>query len=63
MDQQWLSDKETGGRYSNSRKWTWDQVKRDPKFPRPVKFSNGCTRFSVQKLDEYDAAKLEEMTK
>ncbi len=63
MDQQWLSDKETGGRYSNSRKWTWDQVKRDPKFPRPVKFSNGCTRFSVQALNEYDAAKLAETTK
>ena len=63
MDQLWVSDKETGGRYGNSRKWTWDQVKRDPKFPRPVKFSNGCTRFSVQALNEYDAAKLAETTK
>jgi len=58
MTRTWLTDKEMALRYSCSRKWIWDQAKRDPAFPRPVKFSNGTTRFSAKKADAYDAKKL-----
>ena len=58
MAQIWLTDKQLALRYSCSRKWIWDQVKRDPAFPRPVKFSSGATRFNAEKADEYDAEKL-----
>ena len=57
--QTWLSDKEMAKRYSCSRKWVWDQAKRDPQFPRPVKLSNGTTRFSAEQAAEYDAKKIE----
>lgn len=42
------------------RKWIWDQAKRDPDFPKPVRFSNGTMRFSAEKAAEYDAKKLVE---
>ena len=58
MTQIWLSDKQMALRYSCSHKWIWDQVKRDPAFPRHVKFSNGTTRFNAEKAAEYDAQKL-----
>ena len=57
--QTWLSDKEMAKRYSCSRKWVWDQAKRDPEFPRPVKLSNGTTRFSAEQAAEYDVKKIE----
>ena len=60
MTPTWLTDKEMAPRYSCSRKWIWDQSKRDPDFPKPVKFSNGTTRFSAEKAAEYDAKKIVE---
>jgi predicted DNA-binding transcriptional regulator AlpA len=58
MTQIWLSDKQMGERYNCSRKWVWDMCKRDPDFPRPVKFSNGTTRFNAEKAAAYDAKKM-----
>jgi len=58
MTPTWLTDKQMALRYSCSRKWIWTQVKRDEDFPRPVKFSNGATRFNAAQADAYDAKKL-----
>ncbi|MDA7551577.1 hypothetical protein N8760_07165 [Rhodobacteraceae bacterium] len=57
-DKKWLTDRELASRYGVSRTWIWNQARREPKFPKPVKFSNGTTRFSVEKADQYDAEKL-----
>ena len=62
MTAKWLSDKEMGLRYNCSRKWVWTQCKRDPDFPQPVKFSHGCTRWSAEAADKYDAKKLANAT-
>ena len=46
----WLTDQQMALRYSCSRKWVWDQAKRDPAFPRHVNFSNGATRFNTARV-------------
>jgi predicted DNA-binding transcriptional regulator AlpA len=58
MTPTWLTDKQMALRYSCSRKWIWDQAKRDPDFPRPIKFTHGCTRWSAEAAAEYDAKKM-----
>ena len=51
----WLTDKQVGLRYNTSPKWVWYHQKRDPRFPRGVKFSNGMTRWLASALEAYDA--------
>ena len=60
MIETWLTDKQMALRYSCSRVWIWNQARKDPSFPQPIRFTNGMTRFSAAKADEYDAKKLNE---
>jgi len=57
MPEVWLTAKSVGLRYDVNEKWVWRQQKRDPKFPQGVRFSNGTTRWSAKRLDEYDHLK------
>ena len=57
MPEVWLTAKSVGLRYDVNEKWVWRQQKRDPKFPQGVRFSNGTTRWSAKRLDEYDHQK------
>ena len=57
MKQKWLSDKQMAAHYNVSRTWVWEMAKRDDDFPKPIKFTNGCTRFSRESVEAYDAKK------
>ena len=58
MSQIWLTDKQLAERYGCSRTWVWQMAKTDDAFPKPVKFTAGCSRFSAAEADRYDAGKL-----
>ncbi|PZX27517.1 AlpA family phage regulatory protein [Rhodobacter capsulatus] len=52
-----LSDKQTGERYSVSRVTVWRWRKADPTFPAPVQLSPGCVRWRLSDLEAWEAAK------
>ncbi len=54
---QFLSDKQFAARYGLTRQWVWQQVRRDPAFPRPIRFTNGCTRFDLRDVLAYESKK------
>lgn len=49
-----LSDKDVAHRYSLSRSTIWRWLKTNPNFPKPVRPSNGATRWRVADLDAFD---------
>lgn len=51
----WLQAKEVAERYGTGEKWAWHIQKKDARFPKGIRFSNGMTRWSAAQLDEYDA--------
>jgi prophage regulatory protein len=51
-----LSDKDVAHRYSLSRSTIWRWLKTNPNFPKPVRPSNGATRWRVADLDAFDDA-------
>ena len=52
-----LTDAQVADRYAVTRQWGWLQVKRDCTFPRPIKFTNGCTRFAPEDIQAYEEIK------
>lgn len=52
-----ISDKQFAERYGLTRQWVWKQVKRDASFPRPIKFTDGCTRFDLDDVIAYEDRK------
>lgn len=52
----WITAQQVAERYSVNNKWPWHQMKRDPLFPKGVRFSNKMTRWNTADLDTYDAA-------
>ena len=53
------SDADVADRYGNHRSWTWRQLKNDPTFPKPVKFSPGCTRWKISEIEAWEATKTD----
>lgn len=53
----YLSDTEVAARYGNHRSWTWRKVKSDPTFPKPMKFSPGCTRWRISEIEAWETGK------
>jgi predicted DNA-binding transcriptional regulator AlpA len=51
---QYLSDRQTAGRYSVSRPTIWRWVG-EGRFPKPIKLSPGCSRWSVADLEKWEA--------
>lgn len=49
----WLSPRQVTAMLSISEATLYRWVKQRPEFPRPVKFSRGCTRFSLQQLRDF----------
>lgn len=47
-----LTDKQLAEPYGCSRTWETDDA-----YPKPVKFTAGCSRFSAAEADRYDAEK------
>lgn len=54
-----ISIPQTAERYGVARQTVWRWIKERPDFPKPVRFSSGCTRLAVADLDAYDASKAE----
>ncbi len=53
-NQKWLPAKDVAERYGVGDKWPWHQQRKDPRFPRGIRFSTGMTRWSSEQLDNYD---------
>jgi len=51
----WITARQVAARYGVNDKWAWHQMRRDPQFPKGVRFSNKMTRWNTADLDTYDA--------
>ena len=51
----WITARQVSARYGVNDKWAWHQMRRDPHFPKGVRFSNKMTRWNTADLDTYDA--------
>lgn len=54
-DNLYLSDKQVAERYSVGRATLWRWLKKG-EFPKPTKFSPGCTRWRLSDLKNWEAA-------
>jgi prophage regulatory protein len=53
----YLSDRQVAKRYSVSRGTPWRWAKTDPKFPKPVELTPGCTRWQLGELEAWEQLK------
>lgn len=51
----YLSDGQLAKRYSVSKVTIWRWSKQDPSFPKPKKFSPGCTRWLLAEVETWEA--------
>ena len=51
----WITARQVAARYGVNDKLAWHQMRRDPHFPKGVRFSNKMTRWNTADLDTYDA--------
>lgn len=59
MKSEYVSDKEAAIRFAVTRNTIRKWVRVNPEFPRPIKLSEGCTRWRVADLDAFAASRLE----
>lgn len=63
MPEHYLSDRQIAARFGvhhlTPRRW----AREDPTFPRPVKFSPGCTRWKLSDIEAWEALKAEGKSK
>ncbi|WP_204245707.1 helix-turn-helix transcriptional regulator [Paracoccus marcusii] len=53
----YLSDKQVASRYNVTRPTVWRWVKADPTFPKPISLSPGCTRWRLDEIESWEAAR------
>lgn len=53
----YVSDKQVAARYSVTRPTVWRWVKTDPNFPKPISLSPGCTRWRLDEIEAWEAAR------
>lgn len=53
----YLSDQNLAGRYSVSRQTVWRWLKTDSTFPKPISLSPGCTRWRLDEIERWEAAR------
>lgn len=58
-DNLFLQDKKVAERYGISRVTVWRWVS-DGDFPKPVKFSSGCSRWRILDLEKWETEKIKE---
>ncbi|WP_353884597.1 AlpA family phage regulatory protein [uncultured Pleomorphomonas sp.] len=51
---EYVSDKELATRYGVVRQTIWRWVESEPTFPRPIRLTPGCTRWSLQAIEEWE---------
>jgi prophage regulatory protein len=52
----YLSDKQVAERYKVGRSTIWRWIQ-EQKFPKPIKFSQGCSRFKLSLIEKWEAEK------
>jgi len=58
QDNTYLSDIQLANRFSTSRATIWRWVATE-KLPKPVKLSQGCTRWKLANIEEWEKAREE----
>lgn len=53
----YVSDQNLAGRYTVSRQTVWRWLKTDPTFPKPISLSPGCTRWRLDEIEAWEAAR------
>jgi prophage regulatory protein len=59
MPETYLSDNQIAIRYSVHRTTPWRWVNTDPTFPKPIRFSPGCTRWKLTDIEVWEEAKID----
>lgn len=59
MKIEYVSDKQAAIRFGVTRDTIRKWVRVNPEFPRPIKLSEGCTRWKVADLDAFAASRVE----
>ena len=62
MVQYYLTDKQLAERFQVSRQLVLLQSKQNPEFPQPIKFSRGCTRFSLKDVEKFETESAHKRT-
>jgi len=55
----YLSDKQVAMRYGVARGSVWRWTKENENFPKPVRFTKGCVRWSLSELVAYERKQAE----
>ena len=53
----YCADKDLAIRFGVSRQTIWRLVKSDPKFPKPIRLTAGCTRWQLSEVEAWEATK------
>lgn len=53
----YVSDKQVAARYNVTRPTVWRWLKTDPTFPKPIYLSPGCTRWKLDEIESWEAAR------
>ena len=53
----YVSDKQVAERYGVSRPTVWRWLKTDSTFPKPISLSPGCTRWRLDEIEAWEAAR------
>jgi prophage regulatory protein len=59
MKPEYVSDKEAAIRFNVTRCTIRKWVRVNPEFPRPIRLSEGCTRWRVEDLDAFAMSRME----
>lgn len=52
-----VSDKAIAERYGVTRPTVWRWLKTDTTFPKPISLSPGCTRWKLDEIEAWEAAR------
>lgn len=50
----YASDQGLAKRYGVSRQTIWRLVKNDPRFPKPIRLTPGCTRWLLSEIEAWE---------
>ena len=59
MAETYLSDVHLAARFGVHRMTPWRWVQTDPRFPKPVKLTPGCTRWKLSEIEAWEVSKSE----
>lgn len=54
MTETYLSDLQLAKRYGVHRSTIWRWIKTDVRFPAPINFSPGCTRWKLSQIEAWE---------